>query len=138
MNARRLFSVEKPGPLGITWQVRDPAGATRSHGTTSSRTISSVSLYQSVANTALSAETAGPVSRAVSSTHSRPSRWFFSLLYPGSTRFWDPMKADLPSTTRIFRWLRRSGRRNCPLKGWTGSISRQSILVPSSRRTRSL
>ena len=43
------------------------------------------------------------------------------------------MKAVFPSTTRSLRWLRRSGRWNCPLRGRTGSIGRQSMPAAVSR-----
>ncbi len=47
------------------------------------------------------------------------------------------MKPTRPSTTNSLRWLRRSGRWNCPLRGRIGSIGRQSMPDASSRFSKS-
>ena len=118
VKARRLFSVANPGPLGITWPSISPAAG--GGVPISSVSLTLVSEYQSVAKRRLRALTAGPCTRATSSTHSRPALWFAGLLYPGSIRFCEPVNATVPSTIRILRWLRRSGRRHSPLSGWIG------------------
>ena len=84
-------------------------------------------MYQSLANTASSAATVVPVTRAIRSTHLRPIFWYFGLPYDASTRFCEPQKAIWSSTTRILRWLRRSGRRHCPWSGRTGIIRYHSM-----------
>ena len=52
--------------------------------------------------------------------------------------FCEPPKAQSPSTTRILRWLRRSGRRNSPCSSRIGIIARHSMVVPESRWSISL
>jgi hypothetical protein len=84
VNRRRLFSLTKPGPLGTTWSptpVVAPGRSEADGGTsvTRLRRSSPVSVSQSVANTTLSSWTAGPSTRAISSTQARPSFWLAGL-----------------------------------------------------------
>ncbi len=141
MNSRRLFSVAKPGPLGRTWHATCSGVVSTwgsAGGLSSSFRISLVSLYQSVPNTTLSSGTTGPWIRTLSSTYFRPSLMFFATPYVVSIMFCEPMNAVVLSTTRILRWLRRSGRRTLPRSGAIGSIGFQAIPASSSRFSISL
>ena len=122
----RLFSLTYPGPLGTTWQSRSCCRRllAERHQIVARRRLAGLEV---------------PVGRedGLEARHDRTldlgdellplqaAPDVAALVVAAVDDVLRPMKPTSPSTTRILRWLRRSGRWYLPRNGCTGSMSCQ-------------